>query len=592
MTRQQRKKRQKTEPLADYIGRRSLEVTMEALLTGRDIQAAISDLMQSAELRLRLQSSKPQERAGVRQAYNNMVEEAKKAGVPTPEEYQERIIKEHPGLDADLLDDRLDAATPGAVKAMIDEAAAPFTSEADKALRMSTPKGGQTPTQKEIAEWIASGNDMQELEASIASLWGMDADKVKVTSWAIGGLMVWRDGLEVHAPAELLRGSVRDNKTNPLAILIRALQAKRPINGTPNLRDDRILPAKIGMVSDMHPREGRLRKRFNPAAHRRGLDVLPGFESVDNHGPALPLALYQLGIEQTQKGGGPGAPLPLRIFIEAVLAVNMADRRTDRPVVLNVTLRDLLDRLYPGPRRPRPGEYWPRLVRAVEALDSMDARFPWLDPETGRGGLRRVVSVGDIPRGPDALADQVRIIVDLPPGSGDGPVVSPNLGLWGTRSAAAYNALLNLAFRWYVPGVTRHPVAGGRFWLQSQDPERYPILTDSDVVAVTRPLSARAARRNLVVEGWETLRELEAAGELRIVGGRAIPPLTIPTPRVTLARAISDVSPCRLGTSPRLTYPDLDLKGGGGVGWRGSAGANPRRRPGARITPLPHNRLW
>ena len=97
MTRQQCKKGQKTEPLADYMGRRSLEVTMEALLTGRDIPAAISDLMQSAELRLRLQSSKPQEQAGVRQAFNEILKEAKKEGIPTPNEYHDRIIKEHPG---------------------------------------------------------------------------------------------------------------------------------------------------------------------------------------------------------------------------------------------------------------------------------------------------------------------------------------------------------------------------------------------------------------------------------------------------------------------------------------------------------------
>ena len=39
-------------------------------------------------------------------------------------------------------------------------------------------------------------------------------------------------------------------------------------------------------------------------------------------------------------------------------------------------------------------------MSAVEALDTMDARIPWQDPETGRGELRRVVSVGGIPRCP------------------------------------------------------------------------------------------------------------------------------------------------------------------------------------------------
>ena len=45
------------------------------------------------------------------------------------------------------------------------------------------------------------------------------------------------------------------------------------------------------------PMNARLRKLYNPAAHRRGHVVLPGFESVDHYGPALPLALYQLGQE-------------------------------------------------------------------------------------------------------------------------------------------------------------------------------------------------------------------------------------------------------------------------------------------------------
>ena len=98
-----------------------------------------------------------------------------------------------------------------------------------------------------------------------------------------------------------------------------------------------------------------------------------------------------------------------------MLAVGLNDRRTDKPVALQVTLRDLLDRLYPGPRKPRPNEYWPRLMRAAEALDAMDARVPWVDPDTGRGQLRCVVSVGGIPRGPVALDDVVRMVVDLPP---------------------------------------------------------------------------------------------------------------------------------------------------------------------------------
>ena len=433
------------------------------------------------------------------------------------------------------------------------------------------------PTQSALAAWMGAGLCPPEVLAEVAErlavLWDLAPKQVRVTGWAFGGLVTWRDGVEFHAPAgELLATAKKRRVPNPLAPLVKAC----PVQGQANLRPDRILSAKLAMVNPSHKRAGRLLGLFCPAAHRRGQMALPGFgfEYADYDGPALPLALYQLGQDNPHRGGGPSAPLALRLFVEAILAapydqrnagqpvvlqVTLRDlldrlypgprrpkpteywprlmraveailaapydqRNAGQPVVLQVTLRDLLDRLYPGPRRPKPTEYWPRLMRAVEALDTMDARIPWQDPNTGRGGLRRVVSVGDIPRGPGALDDVVRMLVDLPPGSGPGPLVTPTLGAWGARSAPAYHTLLNMAYRWFDPGVTRHPVRGGYHWLQVQDPERYPALSDADVVAITRPLSTRAARRNLAAEGWQTLRQLEDAGELRIEGRRVLPP--------------------------------------------------------------------
>ena len=55
------------------------------------------------------------------------------------------------------------------------------------------------------------------------------------------------------------------------------------------------------------------------------------------------------------------------------------------------------------------------------------------------------------------LDESVRIIVDLPPGSGNGPQVSDNLRLWGVKSAPAYRLLINLAYQWHNPGVTKFP---------------------------------------------------------------------------------------------------------------------------------------
>ena len=293
-----------------------------------------------------------------------------------------------------------------------------------------------------------------------------------------------------------------------------------------NRRNDRTFPARVGMIERGDSRAGRL---FTPALHAAdgGQLVLPGFGAdVSMPTPALPLALYDLGVGNSAESRGRGAPLALRLWIEAVLSVRIPDRAIDRPVVLSITLRELLAKLYPG-RRPSPAEYWPRLMAAVEALESQQARIPWEDPATGKGGLRRVVSVSNIPRGPGALDDDVRLIVDLPPGAHDGPIVSPNLPQWGVKSAAAYRALIGLAFRWWNPGVTRRPVGRGkgRYWYQSDNPADYGgKLTDAEAIALCFPTSTRAERRKLAFEAWRVLRMLAAAGETRDGNGNLLPP--------------------------------------------------------------------
>ena len=399
------------------------------------------------------------------------------------------------------------------------EAAREFR-EADEALQKSA-GDAVPPLQSVLADWVGHCPHyvLTEAEKRLAVMWGLEPKQVRVTGWAFGGLVMWKDGIEFHVPAaELVDTAQRWEIPNPLVPLVRACPT--PVNGEANLRPDRILSAKLAMVDPSHRRAGRL---FRSAAHRRGQLVLPGFE-YEHEGPALPLALYQLGEDNLQRGGGPSAPLALRLFVEAVLAAPYEERDAGQPVVLQVSLRDLLDRLYPSPRRPQPANTGPGSCRPSRPWTAWTHGFRGMTPETGRSGLRRVVSVGDIPHGPGALDDMVRMIVDLPPGSGPGPQVSPTLGAWGVKSAPAYAAMLNLAYRWFNPGVTRYPVRGGRHWIQTQDPDQYPALSDADVVAITRPLSTRAARRKLVAEGWEVLRRLEDAGELRIEGARVLPP--------------------------------------------------------------------
>ena len=160
-------------------------------------------------------------------------------------------------------------------------------------------------------------------------------------------------------------------------------------------------------------------------------------------------------------------------------------------------------------------EYWPIPTRAVDILDT--TRIPWKDPATGKGGLQPIVNVTGIPRGPGALDDPVRIVIDLPPGSGVGPVVSKNLAQYGVKSASLYRGLLNLAYHWFEPGRTRRPIRGGKHWLQVEGPKRYERISD-DLMRVWRnhtflrgtPPIVRACPQGtsafLVVRAYRTLR--------------------------------------------------------------------------------------
>ncbi len=243
--------------------------------------------------------------------------------------------------------------------------------------------------------------------------------------------------------------------------------------------------------------------------------------------PVLPLPLYSLmTLRSDRKRGGHSADLALRIFIEGVTAVMRRDwRRAVRQVVgITVPFREFLSWFYHR-RHPRPTEYWRHLVAACEALDSADARFPY---SADGGGRRRVVSLGDIPRTPFALSDNVTLRVNLPPGASDGPAINrERLRYWGRVSEVAYRALLGLAYHWYQPGLTRLPRSGGG-WIQSRDPERYEPFTDDGLIALCYPVSKMQRRSNLRRRAWSTLRALERAGDVVILGNRLLPPPNSP----------------------------------------------------------------
>ena len=241
-----------------------------------------------------------------------------------------------------------------------------------------------------------------------------------------------------------------------------------------------------------------------------------------------------------------------------MLSVDLEHRGAGYPLVRSLRLRDLLVRLYPN-RRPSPREYWPRLMDAAEALASHRARIPWQDPVTGRGGLRSVVTVSDIPRGPGALDDLVSLTVHLPPGPGAGPIVSPRLPVYGVKSGAQYRALIGLAYLWFNPGIARTPVGKGkrRTWVQSDDPRLYPHLDDDAIIPLCFPTSTRGQRRNLRSEARKALRALAAAGEVRLVDDHMMPP------RASAARAPQLVAGLHEGVRSSVFVAQFEDEGHG-----------------------------
>ena len=307
---------------------------------------------------------------------------------------------------------------------------------------------------------------------------------------------------------------------HPLRPLVRAWQQRpRPVQR--NRRLARTMPTGVGMAKD---RKGFLPPWYvNP--HDGGQLALPGFgpDVQDLPTPALPLVLYDLGVGRGVEQRGRGAPLALRIWVEAVLSISLSDRRH---IDGAATLEFPLKAIYPN-GIPKRVEYYPRLEAAQEALAKREAKIPWEDPTTKQQGARHVVLINDIVTGRNP---HLRVIVDLPPGAITGPTVSPRLAHWGVTAAPHYRALLGLAYRWWKPGQTHHPVDNrrDRHWIETQDPKRYSKVTDAEIVALVNPTSTRAQQRNLISESWRVLHDLVAAGEVRYIDGRLMPPAALP----------------------------------------------------------------
>ena len=269
--------------------------------------------------------------------------------------------------------------------------------------------------------------------------------------------------------------------------------------------------------------------RFQPAAHWTSSgQLLFGFEYESERGPTMPANVWALGLDAKQHGAV--VPLALRIWVACILHTPLEARHGSYPVEIGrhgddpLTLRKFLAWLYPGARMPRPSEYWSRILAARDVVH--DAEVIYAD---GSGVLwgRQVVRM-DTPFCRPPLDHRWPVVTHFPPGDGTGPSISfGRLQYWSIRDAAAYRAMINLAYRWHVEGKRLMPAKGkGKtHWLQRRDPKLYDRSTDADVDAICYPPGYGAKRKDQrIKDAYATLEKLVRAGDATSVDGRLLPP--------------------------------------------------------------------
>ena len=187
-------RRRERPSFADYIKTRCLKALRTAMADGManggDIEARIAervvnDVLQDPEIMARVKSLEDLQGLASEMPEIMRELEAEQAAPPT------LLIPQRP--------DKTNIEPP-ALHAMLTEAAATVTSAADDALAESADTD-DPPTQNELAAWIGAGNcppeTLAEVAERLAVQWGLDPGKVRVAGWAFGGLVTWRDGVDV-----------------------------------------------------------------------------------------------------------------------------------------------------------------------------------------------------------------------------------------------------------------------------------------------------------------------------------------------------------------------------------------------------------
>ena len=512
--------------LSDFIKDRCIEAARAAMAEGGgQIEDAIAerllkDVVRNPKVQLRINEAGRNELEKFEKEIPGFMRELQELGFAPPS----LLIPQRP--------DKMNVE-PQAVKAMLHEAAATVIAKADEALAVTAASVGcDPPAQSDLAAWIGAGHcppeTLDEVSKRIADLSGAKKEKLRVTGWALGGLVMWRDGVEFDEPAAALLALAQKRKMpNPLGPLVAAWSGEmdteiKPLTGN----QKRMFPATLGMVTSKDEADTRalaLLSNIDPNGQLR----MPDFPDVDatDRALALPVQLFDLGVGRDKSYGNGAAPLALRLFVESLLMLKVEDR--GRRAVFRVKLRDLLERLYPN-GRPSPSRYWPPLREAAELISSNKARIPWYDYERRTGGLWQAVTVRNIPRGAGALDDWVTIEIFLTPTARRGPPVSSNLPAWGMKSARAYRLLLNLPAHWWIEGKTYKPKGKGSAWGMTHDADAYPVTTEKGLVRMAHPTSENTDSSKLWTRTRDTLEELAKAGEILPIKERSDGLLILP----------------------------------------------------------------
>ena len=159
--------------------------------------------------------------------------------------------------------------------------------------------------------------------------------------------------------------------------------------------------------------------------------------------PALPIVLWDRAVEAKP---GRGAPYGLRLWVEAILSVPVSERSGTRTIA--IPFGHMVKAMFNRYRR----DQFPALSAAFQTVHNMGIAWG----EQGAESVWVPVVVRNRPERWDAYDSDVVFEVKLPPGSGSGPLVyKPYLREIGRHSAPGYRATLGLCYLWDRYGANK-----------------------------------------------------------------------------------------------------------------------------------------